>query len=133
MQGNAGRALAHQLKALSPEWCARVHAVEFGGVTELEPLPDGTPDRRPTKEFMTQLLQQRMRERSIVFPRLAERESQYASHTFAYGAEGRIRYEKGNDHLIDADRCALLGHHLATREPTGNMVPLSPRLRTFRW
>lgn len=131
--GNAGRALAHQLKALSPEWCARVHAVEFGGVTELEPLPDDTPDRRPTKEFMTQLLQQRMRDRTIVFPRLADREMQYASHTFAYGAEGRIRYEKGNDHLVDADRCALLGHYLANHAAGESIVPLSPRLHTFRW
>ena len=27
-----------------------------------------------------------------------------------------VVYEKGNDHLIDADRCAILAHHLDTLE-----------------
>lgn len=116
--GNNGRAVAHQLMELGPEWCARLHAYEFGGSIEAAPLPDGTRPRRRTKEFMTELLTRRMAERSIVFPRLADRESQYAAHTYAVSTFGHIVYEKGNDHLIDADRCAILRHYLDQVEPS---------------
>ncbi len=101
-------------------WCDKVHAFEFGACIELEPFPDGTPHRRRVKEFMTELLQRRMAERSLVFPPLADREAQYASHTYAVAAGGRIVYEKGDDHLIDADRCAILRRHLDT---TGAFIP----------
>jgi hypothetical protein len=33
--------------------------------------------------------------------------------------QGQIVYAKGDDHIIDADRCALLAHYLDTREPLG--------------
>jgi hypothetical protein len=110
--GNNGRAVAHNLMAQGDDWCAKVVAIEFGGTVELGPLPDGRPDRRPAKTFMTDLLLRQMRDRTIVFPRLPDRESQYASHTYSTGAMGHIVYEKGNDHIIDADRCAALVHHL---------------------
>ncbi|NIA13262.1 MAG: hypothetical protein GWP08_04220 [Nitrospiraceae bacterium] len=112
--GNSGRAVAHNLMAQGEDWCQKIHAYEFGSTLELEPLPDGTPMRRRTKQFMTEILQRRMAEHSIVFPALPDRESQYASHTYAVSASGNIVYEKGNDHLIDADRCAFLCHYLDT-------------------
>ncbi|MBI4560018.1 MAG: hypothetical protein HY706_20695 [Candidatus Hydrogenedentes bacterium] len=112
--GNNGRAVAHNLMAQGEDWCDKVRAFEFGASLELEPLPDGSPHRRPVKQFMTELLERRMLERSIVFPRLPDREAQYASHTYAVGSHGQIHYEKGNDHLIDADRCAILAYYLDT-------------------
>jgi len=112
--GNSGRAVAHNLMARGPDWCDRVRALEFGGTIELEPLPDGTVVRRRMKEFMTELLERRMAERSIVFPRLPDREAQYAAHTYSVGANGAIVYEKGDDHIIDADRCAALVRYLDT-------------------
>jgi hypothetical protein len=117
--GNNGRAVAHQLMANGPLWCDKIQAFEFGGSIDLEPLPDGSKPRRRTKEFMTELLQRRMAERSLVFPALADREQEYASHTYSVNALGQIVYEKGNDHLIDADRCAVLAHYLDTQEPWG--------------
>jgi len=117
--GNSGRAVAHNLMAQGERWCGKVRAFEFGATLELEPLPDGSPCRRRTKEFMTELLERRMAERSIVFPRLADRESQYASHTYSIGTNGQVVYEKGNDHIIDADRCAVLCRYLDTREEWG--------------
>lgn len=114
--GNSGRAVAHQLMALGEEWCARIEAYEFGGSLALQPLPDGTLARRRVKEFMTELLQRRMHEGTIRFPPIPDRESQYASHTYAIGAMGQIVYEKGNDHLIDADRCAVLRCYRDTLE-----------------
>lgn len=116
--GSNGRATAHNLLAADSSFCGRLETVEFGGTIDLEPLPDGRPDRRPAKQFMTELLQRHMRERTIVFPRLPDRESQYAAHTYCVGAFGRIVYEKGEDHLIDADRCAALAQYLDTTEWT---------------
>ena len=117
--GNSGRAVAHNLMAEGIEWCEKVRAFEFGASIDLEPLPDGSAVRRPVKQFMTELLQQRMIDRSIVFPKLSDRESQYAAHTYRVGHAGRIVYEKGHDHLIDADRCAVLRRYLDTCEPDG--------------
>jgi hypothetical protein len=114
--GNNGRAVAHNLMAQGPAWCEKVRAFEFGAALELEPLPDGRPDRRPMKSFMTELLQRHLADRSIVFPALPDRETQYASHTYSIGVSGQVLFEKGNDHLIDADRCAALAHYLDTRE-----------------
>ncbi|MCC6491089.1 MAG: hypothetical protein IT364_26615 [Candidatus Hydrogenedentes bacterium] len=128
--GNNGRAVAHNLMNLGPEWCEKIRAFEFGSAIDLEPLPDGRPDRRPMKTFMTELLQRRLAERSIVFPHLPDRESQYASHTYSVGVSGQVLFEKGNDHLIDADRCAVLAHYLDTREQ-GSTNALNLRLDAF--
>ncbi|MBI4558100.1 MAG: hypothetical protein HY706_11010, partial [Candidatus Hydrogenedentes bacterium] len=68
-----------------------------------------------TKQFMTELLQRRMAERSLVFPPLPDREEQYAAHTYWTSASGQVVYDKGDDHLIDADRCAVLAHYLDTQ------------------
>jgi len=130
--GNSGRAVAHHLMASDPRWCDRVEAVEFGGTLDLEPLPDGRPQRRRAKEFMTELLVRRMAERTIAFPRLADRETQYAAHTYRAGPLGQIVYEKGNDHIIDADRCAVLAHWLDTRESAGHGWRLRP-MRIAGW
>lgn len=114
--GNSGRAVAHNLMARGEDWCQKVYPIEFGARIDLEPLPDGTVVRRRAKQFMTELLQRRMAERSIVFPSLPDREAQYASHTYAVNAGGEIVYEKGDDHIIDADRCAVLGRYYDTHD-----------------
>ncbi len=135
--GNNGRAVSHRLMTRGEEWCARVHAFEFGSVTDAGILPDGTPARRRTKEFMTDLLRTRMAARTIVFPALPDRETEYASHACTVDAQGRVRYDKGNDHLIDADRCALLVQYLDTAEPAPGqavapMLMLPFGLQSFR-
>ncbi len=129
--GNNGRAIAHGLMAQGEEWCAKIVSVEFGSSIDLEPLPDGSPDRRPVKQFMTGLIERRLAEHTLVFPPLPARESQYASHTYSVGISGQIIYEKGNDHIIDADRCALLGHYLDTTRYAGGPAPLPPLVAGF--
>lgn len=129
--GNAGRAVAHQLMNEDTAWCERVLAVDFGGTLELPELPDGSPQRRRAKEFMTELLVRRMADRSIRFPNLPDRESQYAGHTYRIGPMGRVAYDKGNDHLIDADRCAVLAHFHDTREPGPAAFLRPPIIRPF--
>lgn len=129
--GNNGRAVAHQLMAKNYDWCAKISAVEFGSSLDLEPLPGGEIVRRPAKEWMTELLQRRLADRTIVFPKLAERESQYAAHTYAVSQNGRVVYGKGHDHIIDADRCALLAHWEDTREDDTSPVPVGSRIARF--
>ena len=114
--GNNGRAVAHQLMARGAAWCEKIRAIEFGATLALDPLPDGSRPRRRAKEFMTELIQRRLAERTLVLPHSPDREQQYASHTYAVNAAGQIIYEKGNDHIIDADRCALFRHYLDTAE-----------------
>jgi hypothetical protein len=115
--GNNGRAVAHALMAQGRDWCTKVEAIEFGATLDVEVMPDGRPARRRAKEFMTELLQRRLAERTLVLPPDADREAQYASHTYTVNAQGQIVYAKGDDHIIDADRCALLAHYLDTRDP----------------
>lgn len=131
--GNSGRAVAHQLMELGEDWCARLRAYEFGGSIDAAELPDGTRPRRRTKEFMTEILARHLAHRSIVFPRLPDRESQYAAHTYAEGTSGNLVYEKGNDHIIDADRCAVLRHYQeVSRDVEPGISHLgSPLLFTF--
>lgn len=129
--GNNGRAVSHNLMALGETWCEKVRAFEFGATIELEPMPDGQPQRRPAKQFMTELLERRLAEHTIVLPRDPERESQYASQTYSIGPTGRVQYSKGNDHIIDADRCAVLRHHLDMIE-YDTSYGLDPRMEGFR-
>ncbi len=110
--GNNGRAVAHALMAEGVAWGKKITAIEFGSVIDLGDLPDGSPRRRPVKEFMTELLRRAMADRSLILPKSPEREAQYASHTYTVGHQGRIVFDKGNDHIIDADRCAMLCHYL---------------------
>ena len=120
--GNSGRAVAHHLMSKGETWCARIRAFEFGGTLDTGTLPDGAPARRRMKEFMTELIQRRMADRTLVFPPLPDREQQYAAHTYSVNDAGSVVYEKGNDHLIDADRCAVLAHYLYTQEGAGAPV-----------
>ncbi len=122
--GNSGRAVAHHLQQLGPRWCAMLDAVEFGGSIDLPPLPDGRPRRRRTKEFMTECIQRRLAEHTLVFGADPDREQQYAGHTYTVNSLGQVVYQKGNDHIIDADRCALLAHWRDTTEPWDAPPPL---------
>ncbi|HOK10572.1 MAG TPA: hypothetical protein PLT82_11150 [Candidatus Hydrogenedens sp.] len=112
--GNSGRAVAHLLMSLGYEWERKICAFEFGAMIETGHLSDGTVQRRRTKEWMTELLQRRLTEHTIIFPKSVEREQQYANHTYLLNAQGQYIYSKGNDHIIDADRCAILAWYLDT-------------------
>ena len=131
--GNNGRAVAHNLMRLGNDWCDRVYAYEFGSTRNVGLLPNGQSEMRRTKEFMTELLTRRMAERTLVFPSLADREEQYASHTYRITEMGQVVYEKGNDHLVDADRCAMLAQHeWCTELECGTRPALPMRIGLFK-
>jgi len=128
--GNNGRAVAHQLMSKNFEWCKKVAAIDFGASMNRETLPDGEEMRQPIKELMTELIQRRLADRTLMLPKLPARESQYAAHTYSVGYTGRFVYGKGNDHIIDADRCAVYAHWMDTRDD-GETPPIGPRLAGF--
>ncbi len=49
-----------------------------------------------------------LQKRELIFPLSdLEIESQFTTHTYTLN-NGRVQYSKGNDHIIDAVRCALM-------------------------
>ena len=64
--------------------------------------------KKPTKEYMTQLLIKAMQRKRILFPdNDLDIEHEFLTHTYSLN-NGRIVYSKGNDHIIDSARCAFL-------------------------
>jgi len=103
--------------ALGPHWCDKIQPYEFGATLDLGTFPNGQPHRRRIKEFMTELIQRQLTQKTIQFPPIPDRERQYANHTYQINQNGQITYTKGDDHIIDADRCALLAQHLDLHPP----------------
>jgi hypothetical protein len=90
---------------------------------------DGHEVRKRTKEFMTSLIAGALQRRQLVFPiEDLEIEDQFTTHTYTLH-DGRIVYSKGNDHVIDAVRCAMLAREQSTLnqvgEETVSLVPLT--------
>jgi hypothetical protein len=85
----------------------RLRGFDFGSSVSVY-LDDGREVKKPTKEFMTSLINGSLQRRELVFPITdLDIESQFTTHTYTLN-NGRVQYSKGNDHIIDALRCALL-------------------------
>ncbi len=126
--GGNGTAVCHNLSALGDRWAAAVHGYDFGSRILVGYTAFGEEDRRPAKRFMTQLIEERLREKTVVFPALPDRDEQYVSHTYRVGPGGQIVYEKGDDHIIDADRCAMLRQYFE-HVPVEPTTPEDPGIR----
>ena len=71
------------------------------------------------KELMTSLINGNMQRKQIILPSEdLEVEGQFTTHTYTL-RDGKVIYSRGNDHIIDAVRCAML-----VREE-GNLDPIS--------
>ena len=58
----------------------------------------------------------------------SEIEDQFTTHTYTL-SNGNIIYSKGNDHIVDAVRCAMLAHEQAALDTVGEeMVSVIPVL-----
>jgi len=85
----------------------RLHGYDFGGMTTLA-VRDGREVKKRTKELMTSLINGALQRRQFVLPAEdSEVEDQFTTHTYTLH-NGIIVYSKGNDHIVDAVRCALL-------------------------
>ena len=90
---------------------------------------DGKEMRKRTQEFMTSLINGALQRWQVVFPAEdLELEDQFTTHTYTLH-DGRVVCSKGNDHIIDAVRCALLAREQANLDQIGEeTVSLKPVL-----
>ena len=106
----------------------RLKGYDFGGMTRLA-VRDGKEVKKRTKELMTSLINGALQRRQLVFPAEdLEVEDQFITHTYTL-RDGKIIYSKGNDHIIDAVRCAMLAHEEGNLDQAGEeVVSLKPVL-----
>ena len=125
--GHSGIAVAHNLMSIGETWAHKVVPVSFGGAVEWDGGWDVPRIRRFVKELLTEMLIRLINAGEVRFPPIPERFNQYAGHTYSHAPSGRIVYTKGNDHIIDADRCAIMAinrHILYPMEEAPVYLPL---------
>lgn len=90
---------------------------------------DGKEIKKRTKELMTSLINGALQRKQLIFPSDdLEVEDQFTTHTYTL-RDGKIIYSKGNDHIIDAVRCAMLIQEEGNLDPVGEeVVSLKPVL-----
>ena len=106
----------------------RLKGYDFGGMTRLA-VRDGKEVKKRTKELMTSLINGAMQRKQFIFPAEdLEVEDQFTTHTYTL-RDGKIIYSKGNDHIVDAVRCAMLVREEGNLDPIGEeTVSLKPVL-----
>ena len=86
----------------------RLVAYDFGGSIVVGEDANLNPMKKYVKEQMTMLINQALSARRLSIPKNdPDIEDQLCTQTYAL-TERRIVYSKGNDHIVDAMRCALL-------------------------
>ncbi len=113
--GSNGAAVEHILttedRYANYQFAHRLVAFDFGGSTTVGYDPEGRPKTRYTKELMTSLISGRLSSRTILFPAEGvdpDWADQFLRQTYSIMPSGRIVYSKGNDHIIDSARTAIL-------------------------
>lgn len=106
----------------------RIQGVDFGGMTCLTNRDDKEIKKR-TKELMTSLINGMLQRKQIILPSDdLDIEDEFTTHTYTL-RDGKVIYSKGNDHIIDAVRCAALVRELANQgEAKEETVLLTPVL-----
>jgi len=106
----------------------RLHGLDFGGMTTVS-VKDGKETRKRTKEHMTSLISRALQKSRIVFPEAdVDIADQFTTQTYTL-SNGKVIYSKGNDHIIDAVRCAVLVREQETLDQmTEETVCLMPLL-----
>lgn len=100
--------LLHLDKFRSRYFLGRLAAYDFGGSIVTGHDANLNPIRRNCKELMTSLINRALHEHKVRIPQQDPAiEDQLCTQTYAM-KERRIVYSKGNDHCVDAMRCALL-------------------------
>ena len=85
----------------------RLHGYDFGGSVTIA-VKDDKPLKKRAKEYMTSLINRGFQRRELLLPVSdVEIEDQFTTQTYTL-SDGRVVYSKGNDHIIDAVRCAAL-------------------------
>ena len=111
-RGGNGTAIEHELLQLdkfrSGNFVGKLMGIDFGGTTLVGEDKNGEPIKKRTKEHMTALINRSLNARKLKLPKEdKEIEDQLCTHTYVRNDRG-IVYSKGNDHCVDALRCAML-------------------------
>lgn len=113
--GSNGLAVEHILttedRYTGHQFTYRLETYDFGGSLTTGYDPQGRPKTQRTKEYMTSLINGRLAARTMLFPAGEvdpDWEDQFCTQTYSQNQGGRLIYSKGNDHIIDSTRCAVL-------------------------
>jgi hypothetical protein len=93
------------------QFAHRLETYDFGGSLTTGYDTQGRPKTQRVKEYMTSLINGRLANRTILFPAGEvdpDWEDQFTTQTYSQSQASRIVYSKGNDHIIDSTRCAVL-------------------------
>jgi hypothetical protein len=110
-RGGNGLAVVQELTTLDKfkelDLEQKLHGYDFGGSVTIA-VKDGQPLKKRAKEYMTSLINRALQRRELVLPANdIEIEDQFTTHTYTL-VNGKVIYSKGNDHIVDAVRCAML-------------------------
>jgi hypothetical protein len=130
-RGGNGMSVEHELLHLDKfrenHFSWRLKAYDFGGYTTIGDDNMLKPIKKKTKEYMTSLINELFYTKKLQFPSEdAEIENQFCSQTYIHSDRGII-YSKGNDHIIDATRCAVLKRS-QENNPFEETIIISPGL-----
>ena len=128
-QGGNGLAVVQELTALDKyrelQLDRKLHGYDFGGMVTVAVRDDGRLLKKRTKEYMTSLINRGLQRRELLLPSNdLEIEDQFTTHTYTL-ANGKVIYSKGNDHIVDAVRCAML---VRDQERLDEVQVITPRV-----
>ncbi len=111
-QGGNGMSVVQELTTLDKYrehyFSGRLVGYDFGGSITVGEDKDGRPITKRVKEQMTALINEALHTKKLRLPKEDhEIENQLCTQTYTIKDRGVI-YSKGNDHINDAMRCALL-------------------------
>jgi len=109
--GGNGLSVVQELTALNKykelNLAPRLRGYNFGSAVVIGEN-DGQSIKKKCKEYMTSLINKGLQARQIILPASdVEIESQFTTHTYSMKT-GQVIYSKGNDHIVDAVRCAVM-------------------------
>ncbi len=112
-RGGNGTAVEHELlnldKFRSNHFPGRLTGYDFGSSIPVGEDEGGKPIKKPTKEVMSTIINKILNADKLRLPTQdTQIEDQLCTQTYTISDRGQIIYSKGNDHIIDAMRCALL-------------------------
>ena len=124
--GGNGLSVVQELTALNKykelNLAPRLRGYNFGSSVVIGENEDGRPIKKQCKEYMTSLINKGLQARQLILPAQdVEIESQFTTHTYSLKT-GNVIYSKGNDHIIDAVRVALMIREQERLDGIGGVV-----------
>ena len=132
-KGGNGLAVVQELTTLDKfrdlDLGQKLRGYDFGGMVTIAVNSNGQPLKKRAKEYMTSLINRGLQRHELLLPdKDIEIEDQFTTHTYTL-VNGKVIYSKGNDHIVDAVRCAMLVRDQERLDQLTEVVPMvMPRL-----